>query len=332
MGELRRDPVNGRWVIVATDNPKKPSDFEKEENGFKAGPCPFCYGSEHLTPSEIEVIRHENTQPNAPGWIVRTVANKFPALRIEGNLERRGIGIYDKLNGIGAHEVIVETPYHDKDLNDLTDEEASNVIEMYCRRAIDLQKDERFKYILIFKNFGVAGGATLEHPHTQLIALPMVPKNAIEELHGASSYFGFHDRCVFCSILNQELEEKSRILIENDNFVSFCPFVSRFPFEVRIMPKYHESKFCKMENEQKRALAIILKETLARLKGTLGEHSYNFILHSAPLDKKNYDYYHWYVEIMPRLTRIAGFEWGTGFYVQSTPPELAIKYLKESKV
>jgi len=327
LGELRRDPVNGRWIIVTTDNPKKPSDFERSQDGFKGGPCPFCYGNEHFTPPEIEVSRYPNTYPNTPGWIVRTIANKFPALQIEGDLNRRAIGIYEMLNGIGAHEVIVETPYHNKDLADLTDDEVTLVIDMYCRRARDLHRDQRFKYILIFKNYGAAAGATIEHPHTQLIALPMIPKNALEELHGASDYFSINERCVFCDILKQEIEEKERILIENDYFVSFCPFVSRFSFEVRIMPRAHENRFCQINDKEKLELAKVLKETLSKLKAALGEHSYNFIIHSSPLDNKNYDYYHWSIEIMPRLSRIAGFEWGTGFYVQPTPPELAAKYL-----
>ena len=329
MADLRKDPISGRWIITNTDNPKKPGDFEKVEEMPKEGPCPFCYGNEHMTPLEIDVIRHKSTEPNTPGWLVRTVANKFPALQIEGELERRGVGIYDMANGIGAHEVIIETPYHDKTITDLTVEEVSMIIDMYCRRSLDLQKDKRFKYILIFKNHWITAGATLEHSHTQLIALPMIPKNVLEELQGASAYFEFRGRCIFCDIIRQELEEKERILIENEYFISFCPFVSRFPFEVHIMPKEHSNRFCDLDKDQKQELAKILKETLTRLKIALSEHSYNFIIYSAPFDKKEHESYHWYIEIMPRLTRVAGFEWGTGFYLLPTPPEVAIKYLKE---
>ncbi|MFC1646010.1 galactose-1-phosphate uridylyltransferase [Candidatus Omnitrophota bacterium] len=328
MADLRKDPVSGRWVIINTDNPTKPGDFEKFDESFKGGPCPFCYGSEDMTPPEIDVIRHEGTKPNTPGWQVRTVANKFPALKIEGELDRSGIGIYDMSNGIGAHEVIIESPYHDKTITDLTDKEVSSVIKMYCRRSIDLQKDKRFKYLLIFKNHGISAGASLEHSHTQLIALPMIPKNVLEELQGASAYYEFRERCIFCDIARQELEEKERILIESKYFISFCPFVSRFPFEVHIMPKEHSNKFYELDDEQRIDLAKILKETLLRLKIALSEHAYNFIIHSVPVGKKDYDYYHWYIEIMPRLTRVAGFEWGTGFYLLPTPPEVAIKYLK----
>lgn len=332
MADLRKDPATNRWVIVNTDNPKTPADFEKEEHLFKSGPCPFCYGNEFMTPPEIDAFRHQGTQPNTPGWSVRAVANKFPALQIEGDLSRRGIGIYDMSNGIGAHEVIIETPYHDKDITDLTDDEVAAAIEMYCRRSLDLQKDKRFKYILIFKNYGASAGASLKHSHTQLIALPMIPKNVLEEIHNANNYFRYRERCIFCDILRQELHEKERILIENKFFVSYCPFVSRFPFEIHIIQKEHKVCFCKMNSNEKFEMAKILRETIQRLKIALSEPSYNFIIHSSPFDCENYDYYHWHIEIIPRLSRVAGFEWGTGFYLLPTPPELAIKYLKEAKI
>ena len=194
MPELRKDPISGRWIIYNTDNPKIPGDFEKSEHTLASGPCPFCYGNEFMTPPEIDAFRHEETRANTPGWTVRTVANKFPALQVEGELENRGIGIYDMSNGIGAHEVIIETPYHDKSIVDLTEKEAAMIIDMYCRRSIDLQKDRRFKYILIFKNYGAVAGASLEHPHSQLIALPVVPSRVMDELKGAQRHYEHTDR------------------------------------------------------------------------------------------------------------------------------------------
>lgn len=176
MADLRRDPIVGRWVIINSDKPLKIDEFEKEQHVWRKGECVFCYGNEHMTPIEIEAFRMEGTKPNTPGWHVRVVPNKFPALQIEGNLDRRGIGVFDMSNGIGAHEVIVDTPYHDKNIPDLLDEEVVDILRMYCRRSRDLIKDTRFKYIMIFKNYGPSAGASLEHPHSQLIALPMVPK------------------------------------------------------------------------------------------------------------------------------------------------------------
>jgi UDPglucose--hexose-1-phosphate uridylyltransferase len=332
MSELRRDPIGGRWVIVDTDHPNKPEDYEHEQHIWQGGVCPFCYGNESMTPPEIESIRDHSTAPNTPGWQVRVVANKYPALQIEGNLDRRGVGIYDMSNGIGAHEVLIETPYHQKDIPDLLNHEIENFITMYCRRATDLMRDKRFKYIMIFKNFGQAAGASLEHPHTQIIALPMVPKNVAEEIKGANHYFEYRERCIFCDIIKQETQEKERIISENKYFLSFCPFVSRFPFEIWIIPKIHRVYFSHMPQEEIPALASILKETISDIEKVFANPSYNFIIHSSPVNGDGtIEGYHWHIEFMPKLTRVAGFEWGSGFYVVATPPELAAKYLKEAK-
>lgn len=332
MSELRRDPIGGRWVIVDTDHPNKPQEFEYEPHTFKGGVCPFCYGNESMTPPEIEAFRDPNTSPNTSGWQVRVVPNKFPALQIEGELGRRGVGMYDMSNGVGAHEVLIESPYHQKDISDLTNEEVEKFLSMYCRRAIDLVKDKRFKYIMIFKNYGAAAGASLEHPHTQMVALPMVPKNAMEEIRGARHYFDYRDRCIFCDMIRQEREEKERIILENKYFLSFCPFVSRFPFEICIIPKKHNSLFCHIASEEIPALATILRETIIKLKTVFPHVSYNFMVHSSPINgDTDTDYYHWHIEFMPKLTRVAGFEWGSGFYIVAIPPELSAKYLREAK-
>jgi len=329
MSELRRDPVGGRWVIVDTDHPSKPEDFEHEPHGWRGGVCPFCYGNESLTPTEIDSFRDPNTAPNTSGWQVRVVPNKFPALQIEGDLDRRGIGIYDMSNGIGAHEILVETPYHHKDLSDLLNEEVEKILTMCCRRSADLVKDKRFKYIMIFKNFGPAAGASLEHPHTQIIALPLIPKNPMEEIKGAQNYFEYRERCVFCDIIRQELQEKKRIIFENKHFLSFCPSVSRFPFEIWIMPKKHQSYFYNMPPDEIPGLAVILKDTVTRVKKVFANPAYNFMVHSSPANTDTVlESYHWHIEFMPKLTRVAGFEWGTGFYIVPTPPELAATYLR----
>jgi UDPglucose--hexose-1-phosphate uridylyltransferase len=330
MAELRRDPIGGRWVIVDTDHPSRPEDFELEPRIFKSGGiCPFCYGNEAQTPPEIEAIRDRSTGPNTPGWQVRVVPNKFPALQIEGDLDRRGVGMYDLTNGIGAHEVLIETPYHNKDLCDLLNEELENIIAMICRRALDLIKDKRFKYIMVFKNFGAAAGASLEHPHTQIIALPMVPKNVAEEIRGAQNYFEYRERCIFCDILRQEVQEKERIILENKHFLSFCPFVSRFPFEIWIIPKKHSSYFCHMPAEEIPYLAAILKDAILKFKKLFPSLEYNFIIHSSPINgDAGIESYHWHLEFMPKLTRVAGFEWGSGFYNVPTPPEMAAQLLR----
>jgi UDPglucose--hexose-1-phosphate uridylyltransferase len=328
MGELRRDPIVGRWVIVDTDHPAKPEDFHYEQNILKGGVCPFCYGNEGMTPPEIDCFREQGTAPNTPGWQVRVVANKFPALQIEGDLDRRPLGFYDMSNGVGAHEVIIESPYHAKDIPDLLPEEIENYIKLCCRRAVDLAKDKRFKYLMFFRNYGPAAGASLEHAHTQVVALPMVPKNVAEEINGAKSYFDYRERCIFCDIIRQEIQEKERVILENKYFLSFCPFVSRFPFEIWIIPKKHSGYFRTMGDEEIRFLAEILKETIAKVKNIFPNLSYNYILHVAPINgDTDVEYYHWHIEFMPKLTQVAGFEWGTGFYIDPITPEVAAKYL-----
>lgn len=330
MGQLRRDPIVGRWVIVNTEDPKGPNEFESAKHEYtQKQNCPFCFGHENLTPPEIDAIR-DSGAPNTPGWRVRVVPNKFPALKIEGDLNPEGIGIYDMLNGIGAHEVIIESPEHEASLADLKVGQIRDVIDMSCRRAVALTGDKRFKFILLFKNFGVDAGASLEHGHGQLIALPMIPKNVYEELTGAFRYFEFHERCIFCDIIRQEKQEKIRIVCENDAFIAFCPFASRFPFQVWIIGRQHSPYFCHMSEMQKDKLSQILKEVLSRMKTVLHDPSYNFIFHSSPIGVREAESFHWYVEIMPKLTRVAGFEWGSGFYIIPTPPEDAAKYLRET--
>ena len=332
MDQLRKDPINGRWVIVLTEKPKAPSDFEFEALPQKKGSCPFCYGHETMTPPEIQAHREGTTRPNSPGWSTRVVPNKFPALRIEGNLDRRGVGMFDMSNGIGAHEIIIETPEHTKGLADLLDHEVEKVIWAYRDRSVDLHGDKRFRYIMIFKNHGYSAGASLAHSHSQLIALPMVPKNVNEELHGASAYYEYKERCIFCDMLAQEKAENERLICENSRFLAFSPFASRFPFEVWILPKEHHSDFSFIKTEDVIELARILKAVLLRIKQVLGNPPYNFIIHTSPIEEKDREDYHWHIEIMPKLMPIAGFEWASGFYINPTPPEIAARYLREAKV
>ena len=332
MDQIRRDPIVGRWVIVFVDNPKAPSDFDLEPEQEKKGPCPFCYGHENMTPPEIQAHREGATQPNSPGWSTRVVPNKFPALRIEGELQRQGMGMFDMSSGVGAHEVIIETPDHNKSLADLMDHEVEKVIWSYRDRSVDLRADKRFHYIMIFKNHGFSAGASLSHSHSQIIALPMIPKNVREELVGASSYYEYKERCIFCDMLVQERAENERLICENSRFLVFSPFASRFPFEVWVLPKEHHSDFSFIRTEDVIDLARILKEALLRIKKVLKNPPYNFIIHTSAIEKRDRKDYHWHIEIMPKLLPIAGFEWGSGFYINPTPPEVAAKYLREAKI
>lgn len=331
MAVLRRDPIIGRWVAIETkENSLHPSDYEREDHTPRhEATCQFCPGREQHTPPEVDVIRAEGTHANGPGWTVRAVSNKFPALRIEGDLDKRGIGIYDISNGVGAHEVIIETPDHHKHLADLTTEEMVNVIWLYQNRSLNLAKDRRFKYIMIFKNYGESAGASVEHAHSQLIALPMIPKFVLEELEGSRAYYDDRGKCVYCDIIQQEYRDKERVIMENDSFIAFCPYVPRYPFESWILPKEHHSDFCSLSDEERLALADILKTMLVRLKNCLKDPSYNFYLHVAPVNSGDQKSFHWHIEIVPQLMREDGFEWGTGFYRVRTSPSVAAGYLKE---
>ena len=261
MSQLRRDPITGRWIIITTEKSLSPTEFAFEkEKKTKDAKCPFCLGNESLTPPEI-IAHRKIGKPNTPGWWIRVVPNKFPALMIEGQLRKEGIGVFDKMNGIGAHEVIIDNADHFAEIADATDYQAEEVIWAYLGRSIDLRRDPRFKYILIFKNYGKSAGASLEHPHSQLIALPIVPKRVNEEVKSAAKYYDYKERCVFCDMLRQEMDDKERIVAENESYISFCPFVSRFPYEMWIMPKKHQSDFNSVElkKENVKRLGLILR-------------------------------------------------------------------------
>jgi UDPglucose--hexose-1-phosphate uridylyltransferase len=328
MPELRKDPIVGRWVIMSTERSKRPSDFNKSREVRKGGPCVFCFGMEHQTPLEVLSYRDHGSAPNEPGWRVRAVPNKFPALRIEGPPGRRGVGLYDMMNGIGAHEVIIETPDHDRSMADLDPHAIEEVLWAYRDRVLDLSRDERFRYALIFKNHGADAGASLEHPHSQLIALPIIPLNVQQELRGAMEHYQHKERCIFCDVVSQELQDKTRVVADNDSFVAVCPFAARFPFELLIVPKAHSSHFEYSTAAEYRALAQMLKVTLGALKDGLADPPFNYIIHSAPLREAESKHFHWHLEITPALTKVAGFEVGTGFYINPVPPEDAAAHLR----
>jgi UDPglucose--hexose-1-phosphate uridylyltransferase len=331
MPELRKDPIIGRWVIISTERGRRPSEFLPEEIRTRGGFCPLCEGNEDKTPPEVFAIRENGSQPNSPGWTLRVVPNKFPALRVEGDLDREGEGLYDKMNGVGAHEVVIETPKHDETLSTLPNDKVIKVLTTYRERILDLTRDQRVKYILVFKNHGAAAGASLEHPHSQIIALPVVPKRVSEEIDGAKVYYEYKDRCAFCDIIRQELGYRARIIKENSGAIALAPFASRFPFETWILPKDHIAYFHHTQPAQFEDVASLLSDVLRKIDSTMPRSPYNFMLHTNPSNEKDETFYHWHIEIIPKLTKVAGFEWGTGFYINPTPPEEAAKYLREAR-
>jgi UDPglucose--hexose-1-phosphate uridylyltransferase len=316
-------------VIIATDRARRPSDFTRETVEARGGRyCPFCPGHESKTPPEVLSYRNSGGS-NESGWTLRVVPNKFPALRVEGELDRQGEGIYDRMNGIGAHEVIIESTQHDATLSSMGEKSVADVLFAFRDRILDLKKDRRLRYILIFKNHGEGAGASLEHPHSQLIALPIVPKRVQEELDGSLQYHRFRERCIFCDIMHQEMQERARVVLGTDHFAVLTPYASRFPFETWILPRVHNSHFESASTESILNLGWVVSELTRRMESALEKPPYNIVVHTAPVQDGPLEHFHWHIEIIPKLTRVAGFEWGTGFYINPTPPEEAAAFLRE---
>lgn len=330
MSDLRKDPIVGRWVIVAENRARRPHDFEHGPRKRKGRFCPFCEGNEAHTPAEILALREPNSEPNRKGWRVRVVGNKFPALEIEGDLRERDDGLYDTMPGIGAHEVIIESPRHIASTSELAEAALGEVLCVYRDRLLDLRKDRRLAYGMVFKNVGPAAGASLEHLHSQLIATPIVPINVWEEMDGSLKFYNYRGRCVYCEMIGRELECEKRIVFETPGFVAFCPFASRFAFETWILPKTHSSRYESTDGAGLKELSVVLKKVIEKLETALEKPAYNYIIHTAPFDTDEVGHYHWHIEIMPRITKVAGFEWGTGFYINPAAPESAAAALRES--
>lgn len=332
MPELRQDPVSERWVIIATERAKRPSDFKplhKEKKGNAS--CPFCPGHEKETPPEVLAFRDANTEPDTPGWQVRVVPNKFAALVADGEVSSESKGMYRTMSATGVHEVIIEGPDHDTLFADLAPEHAVQVLKAWRQRYLQLKQDKRLQYIQLFKNHGPTAGASLEHPHSQLIATPLVPAAVNEELARLKAYRQEKKSCLFCDLIEAELATGTRVVAYNEEFLAFCPFASRFPMETWIIPRRHQANFGECEDGQLKQLAAILQETLSRLQKAANDPPFNLVLHTAPLRQEG-DTYHWHFELLPRLTIIAGFEWGTDMYINPTPPEIAAQSLSEVNI
>lgn len=326
MSELRQDPLTGRWVVVAAERQARPRDFNARPSVSQKGICPFCPGNENLTPSEIVAYRSNGS----PGWTVRVVPNKFPALCPRGDLRTAEAGVYHVMSGIGAHEVIIESPRHRDSFSTMAVDDLRNVLFCYRERLLELKKDDRFVYVQIFKNVGEAAGASLKHPHSQLIALPTVPQGVLTELESSEAFYSGHGCCLLCEILRQELEAGGHVIIDSPKFLAFAPFASRFPFEVWIVPKRHSFAYEETSAPEIEDLARVLGTVSRCVNGALNQPPFNLVLHTAPFGLRHADarrYYHWHLEILPVLTKVAGFEWGTGFFINPMPPEEAARHL-----
>ena len=329
MPELRKDPIVQRWVVMAPDRAKRPSDVKDDPKFVEGEFDPFAEGNESATPPEIMAYRNYGSQPNEPGWRVRVVPNKFPALQIEGNLEKRGDGIYDMMNGIGAHEVIIECPHGETNMSRLSVDNIREVLWVYHDRLVDLKRDRRLVHALVFKNKGALAGASLQHSHSQLMATSVVPITIYEEINGALEFFNYRGRSIFDDMIQQELAHGSRIVLDTPHFVVFCPFASRFPFETWILPKQQSSHFENITRQAIEELGTVLKTVLRKLELALDDPPYNYVIHTAPFNQPELPHFLWHMELFPRITRVAGFEWGSGFYINPVLPEEAAAFLRE---
>lgn len=324
MSEIRKDYVTDTWVVISEERARRPKDFIRSHLKFQHGNCVFCAGNEKQTPPEIYAFRNPGTVPDSPGWWIRTVPNKFPALRIEGEIERHSTSVFSSISGVGCHEVIIESPEHDKPLALLPVSQVKEVLEMYRYRFLDLSKDKRFKYIIVFENHGADAGASLEHPHSQLIATPMIPVHVATELRGSDNYYtDMGGECIFDHVINEELKDGRRVVFQNNSFVCLTPYASKYPYEMLILPKRHMPSFTSMKDSEVTDLADILKRSLYSLYALLDDPPYNFYIHTSPVNGRDYVFYHWHLEITPRVSRVAGFERGTGFYINTLSPESA---------
>ncbi len=333
MSEVRRDIVTDTWVIIDTENDQVPKIEKRDAD--EPGDCPFCEGHESRTPNEIFAVR-DGGASNGPGWKLRVIPNINPILKIEGELEKFGVGVYDMVSGIGANEVIVETPRHIRNFFELDSDQISLILRTYRQRIDDLHKDKRMRYILIFKNHRrLAGASTMTHTHSDLIALPATPVRVKQKLDGAKEYYGYKERCLFCDIMQQEIEMGDRLIFQSEKFVVIAPYASRFPFETLILPKRHTFTYKLIDEEEITDLAGVLKKVCRTMYDILDDPPFNLILCDSPnlLPKANYwstikADFHWHIEITPRLYRTTGFELGTGFYINRIAPEKAAGILR----
>ncbi|MCC7478878.1 galactose-1-phosphate uridylyltransferase [bacterium] len=344
MPEFRKDPLLGRWVIVARERGERPASlrFENSEEPLAPADDPFSEGNERFTPSEVYALRSAGSVPNGPGWQLRVVPNRYPALRVEGELDPASYGLYDRMNGVGAHEVVIETPDSKLAFADFSLSQISRVLEAYRQRIDDLYRDIRLAHVLVFKNHGREAGATQQYSHSQIIATPMLPLRLREELNSCLQHWRLKRRSLFMDILSEELRMRERLVFENEHVVAFCPYAGYSPFEVMLIPRVQSADFRKASPAQLEAVAEALKTVLAMWRSALGDGAWNFMLHTAPNaaslaapeeEFPGYEsFFCWHLEMFPRLTTSAGFEWGTGMHINPVPPEEAAAALRAAEV
>jgi UDPglucose--hexose-1-phosphate uridylyltransferase len=326
ISELRQDLVTGDWVVIALGRGKRPGEFIKKREPYLplSDKCFFCFPEETGQEKDMLIFRRANGD-----WSLRVIPNKYPAFSRSQSAKSFEEGPYFAMNGVGYHEVIV-TRDHFRQIANLDPIEVAEIVDAYQDRYLSLMNKKSVNYIEIFHNHGREAGASVEHPHSQLMAIPVVSPGVQMELDGAELYHRNNKKCVYCTIADWELKNKKRLLFENDNFMVFCPFSSRVAFEIWVMPKAHKPYFERINNEEKIDLGEALQKAVSMVYETLEDPAYNFYLHTSPCDGKDYPHYHWHFEILPHTATWAGFELSTGIEISTIEPERAAEELRKS--
>jgi len=332
MSELRQNRATKNWIIIASERARRPDDFRSPEEPRPVPEhdpsCPFCTGNESMTPPEVMAVRPPGSAADGPGWSLRVVPNKFAALEPIGELTRREErDFFRTMDGFGRHEVIIESPVHNQTIGTMTGKRVEQILLAYRERYRSISRDGHFQHVTIFRNNGERAGTSLVHPHSQLIATPIVPSQTRQVLEEAMRYYDDHGSCVYCDMITEEVAAGKRIVLEDDDFVVFEPFASRIPFETWIMPRRHDASFGEISATEARKCARVLRRVLAALHRHLGDPDYNLMICTAPFKDAGEGFYHWHVELLPRLTTTAGFELGSGIFINVTLPEQTARYL-----
>lgn len=324
MRQFRKDPLSDRWIAYAQGRDERPNEYESNGRRRPGTRCPFCQGHEADTPPPVR------TYPSAGGgeWLVRVVPNKYPAFQPLGDTKIQREGLYEGTGAIGAHEVIVESPRHVASLSELTDEEIRTLMLAYRDRMLCFRGEEHLRYAMVFKNVGPQAGASLEHSHSQVVATPMVPPEVSSEMAAAKRLFARHGDCFFCRVIADERSRGERFVAETPRYVAVCPYASRMPYEMWLLPRAHASHFEGQNDGELAELGDLLRGLIRKLETVHANLAYNYFIHTAPFDTSSVRHYHWHIEIFPRLTITAGFEWGAGYYINPVPPEQAAAILR----
>jgi len=333
MPHFRQDPITGQWVSVAPERARRPLDFEDALSSASQGDCPFCEGCEDQTPEEVLALRPGGGPANSPGWKVRVVANKYPFVAGEASAPTgtaRGDDFFGTAAAAGVHEVIIESPQHLSRVTELSARQLAAVLAVYRDRLRQLRDEGRCPYALIFKNAGRAAGASLEHVHSQLVTLPMVPQRVLDAIGRAEGFYERTGRSLWEELLQRERASGERVVVETERFIAVCPFASRQPYELRVFPRRWSAHFSELADDALPELSALLRSLVARLETVVAPLAFNWMIHTCPFDRKSDQHYYWQIEVVPRVTPTAGYEWASGYAVNVVRPEDAAQRLRDS--